>query len=409
MAVSKRFTLLAAVVLIFVFAATVYVTKAFITPLLLSFFLAFVLFPAYSRIRSLTGMKNLSAFLSILLVVFFFAFFLLTAINAIATEASGFLSSQKDITQSIDLNIVQKTEESFSTLHILLNEFVSESIALETIERLREIVEPFIEAPRSWIVSNMLPEIAGAAAYIASDFIGNLPILMSQFFVAIMLTFYLLTSGSNAVKKLLLVLPERDLMSHFINELNKIYNNLFNVYLLTSLITGLIAAIGFALFGVPYPFLWGLTTAIFALLPMIGPTIIFMPIAIYFLLVQNYFAAVGLLIYGLIFINTVPENVIRPKLASQGADIHPSITLLAFAAPVFVVGVLGFIVGPLLYGFILAAFRTRVYMLKEEGTIDDRDLAELSEEEKASPTSLTPAGLGSKVRAAVKWVKRGRL
>ena len=60
-------------------------------------------------------------------------------------------------------------------------------------------------------------------------------------------------------------------MNYFMGELNKIYNNLFNVYLLTSLITGLLAAIGFALFGVSYPFLWGLTTAIFALLPMIGP------------------------------------------------------------------------------------------------------------------------------------------
>ena len=148
---------------------------------------------------------------------------------------------------------------------------------------------------------------------------------------------------------------------------------------MTSLITGLLAAIGFVIFGVSYPLIWGLTTAIFALLPMIGPAIVFTPIAIYLLLIGNYVGGIGLLIYGLIVINTIPENVIRPKLASQGAKIHPSITLLAFAAPIFVVGVLGFIIGPLLYGFILAAFRTRIYMLKEEGTISEKDLAEISE------------------------------
>ena len=404
MPVSKRFNLLASVVLLIVLIATVYVTKAFIAPLLLSFFIAFVLFPVYSRISCLTGRKNLSAFLSLLLVVLFFMVFLLSAINAIATETSGLFSSQEDIVQSIDVYITQKTEESLETLHIVLNNFVSESTSERTIERVRDAVRPFIEAPRDWIVSNVLPQIASAATYIATGFISELPVLMSQFFVAIMITYYLLIGGSSAVKGFLLILPEREVMNYFVGELNRIYNNLFNVYLLTSLITGLLAAIGFALFGVSYPFLWGLTTAIFALLPMIGPPIVFVPICIYLLLMGNYLAGIGLLVYSLIFINTIPENVIRPKLASQGAKIHPSITLLAFAAPIFVVGVLGFIIGPLLYGFLLAAFRTRIYMLKEEGVIDEKELAALSEGESLPPGPRF-CDLGSKARSAMQRLK----
>ncbi len=396
---------MASAILLIVFIATVYVTKAFIAPLLISFFIAFVLFPVYSRILCLTGRKNLSALLSLLLVVLFFMTFLLSAINAIATETSGLFSSQENIVQSVDLYITQKTEESLETLHIVLNNFVSESASERTIERLRETVQPFIEAPRDWIVTNVLPQIASAATYVATSFISELPVLMSQFFVAIMITYYLLIGGSSAVKECLLVLPERDIMNYFMRELNRIYNNLFNVYLLTSLITGLLAAIGFALFGVSYPFLWGLTTAIFALLPMIGPPVVFLPICIYFLLAGNYVSGIGLFIYSLIFINTIPENVIRPKLASQGAQIHPSITLLAFAAPIFVVGVLGFIIGPLLYGFLLAAFRTRIYMLKEEGAIDEEELAEISEREKP-PTGPRFCDLGSKARSALERVKR---
>ena len=402
---SKKFNLLASAVLLIVFAATVYVTKAFIAPLLLSFFIDFVLFPVYSRIHCLTGRKNLSAFLSLLLVVLFFMVFLLSAFNAIATEASGLFSSQEDIVQSLDVYITQKTEESIDTLHVVLNKFVSESTANETIERLRDLVRPFIEAPRDRIVSNVLPQIASAATYVATSFFTELPVLMSQFFVAIMITYYLLIGGSSAVKEFLLVLPERDIMNYFVGELNRIYNNLFNVYLLTSLITGAFAAIGFALFGVSYPFLWGLATAIFALLPMIGPPIVFVPICIYFLVMGNYLAGIGLFIYSLIFINTIPENVIRPKLASQGAKIHPSITLLAFAAPIFVVGFLGFIIGPLLYGFLLAAFRTRVYMLKEEGAIDEKELAELSEGANLPPGPRF-CDMGSKARSAMLWLKR---
>ena len=47
---SNRVNLLASAVLLIVFISTVYVTKAFIAPLLLSFFFAFVLLPVYSRI-----------------------------------------------------------------------------------------------------------------------------------------------------------------------------------------------------------------------------------------------------------------------------------------------------------------------------------------------------------------------
>ena len=42
----------------------------------------------------------------------------------------------------------------------------------------------------------------------------------------------------------------------------------------------------------------------------------------------------------------------------QHGNIHPIITLLAFTAPLFVVGAIGIIVGPAAYGFILAIYRT---------------------------------------------------
>ncbi|HOG98193.1 MAG TPA: hypothetical protein PLV49_04775, partial [Methanothrix soehngenii] len=72
-----------------------------------------------------------------------------------------------------------------------------------------------------------------------------------------------------------------------------------------------------------------------------------------------------------------------------------------------VVGFLGFIIGPLLYGFLLAAFRTRIYMLKEEGAIDEKELAELSEGE-GLPPGPRFCGLGSKARSALEWLRRYR-
>jgi predicted PurR-regulated permease PerM len=41
----------------------------------------------------------------------------------------------------------------------------------------------------------------------------------------------------------------------------------------------------------------------------------------------------------------------------KNARIHPIVTVLAYTAPIFVVGVIGVVVGPTLYGFLLAAYR----------------------------------------------------
>ena len=107
-----------------------------------------------------------------------------------------------------------------------------------------------------------------------------------------------------------------------------------------------------------------LIIAVVALVPMVGPEMIFGPIALYYLLTQDNTTGLALLAFGVIFLTVIPNNFVLPRLASASASIHPLITLMAFTAPVFVIGLVGVIVGPAVYGFILAAYRTMVYFRK---------------------------------------------
>ena len=120
----------------------------------------------------------------------------------------------------------------------------------------------------------------------------------------------------------------------------------------------------FLVLGVPYPLLLGMIIAVVALVPMIGPEMIFGPIALYYLLTQDFARGLALLALGIIFLTIIPNNFILPRLASASASIHPLITLMAFTAPIFVIGLVGVIVGPAVFGFILAAYRTMVYFRK---------------------------------------------
>jgi len=361
---------MAAVSLVFAFVAILYVTKAFITTILLSTFFAYILIPIYSRLVKITGRKRLSSILSISLVFVIFIIFVLNVINALSVEASTLSLSQEQINQTTASYISQKTDDVFEIANGFVEEHVPEMAspyAKQLIEEVKVRASPILEAPANTLIPEVLPRLISVVSGIATGIATNLPILLAQVGVAILLTYYLLVDGGKAINNALFLMPERRIVHKFLKELNSIYNSLFNVYLITSLITGILAAIGFTLLEISYPLLWGMVTAVFAFIPLIGSTTIFAPMALYYLVMQDYTRGLALLAYGLIFLNLVPENLIRPRLALRGASIHPAITLLAFAAPLFVVGMKGIIIGPVLYGFVLAAYRTK-RSLQEEWT-----------------------------------------
>ncbi|HOO53982.1 MAG TPA: AI-2E family transporter [Methanothrix sp.] len=409
----NRFLWMSAAILAFAVVGVVYVTKDFITTILLSFFFAYVLHPVYSRLFGLTGKKRISALLSISIIFLIFLVFVLSVINALATEVSNLSLYQESINETASKFADQTAGSFFDWTRAFAEDRAPEAIIPyvgDLLDQAEEQIGSVLAAPASLLAPEVVPRVAKVVTGLADWIAKNLPILMAQFGVAILLTYYLLVDGVGSVEEFLRLMPERATVRRFLLELTSIYNSLFNVYLINSLLTGLIAAFGYLLIGVPYPFLWGMVTAVFALMPLIGTSAVYVPMALYYLVIQDYLRVAALLIFGTVFLNIIPENILRPALAKAGAAIHPAVTLLAFAAPIFVIGVMGVIVGPALYGFVLAAYRTRLHILEEEAgvvTIPPR-----GEKPSAKSSFLSIEGLrrlGLRARGFVSWLTRGRL
>jgi len=406
----NRFLWISAAILAFAGVGVVYVTKDFITTILLSFFFAYVLHPVHSRLVGLTGKKRISALLSISIIFLVFLVFVLSVVNALATEVSNLSLSQGSINETANRFADETAGSFFDWTRTFAEDRAPEVIAPyvgDLLDQADEQIESILAAPASLLVPEVVPRVARAVTGLADWIAKNLSILMAQFGVAILLTYYLLVDGVGSAEEFLRLMPERPTVRRFLLELTSIYNSLFNVYLINSLLTGLIAAFVYLLIGVPYPFLWGMVTALFALVPLIGTSGVYVPIALYYLLVQDYFRVAALLILGTVFLNLFPENILRPALAKAGAAIHPAVTLLAFAAPIFAIGVMGVIVGPALYGFVLAAYRTRLSMMEDEAGV----VAAGPGGQKTAPTGH-PGGLCRlcrRIRGLVSWLTRGRL
>jgi predicted PurR-regulated permease PerM len=116
-------------------------------------------------------------------------------------------------------------------------------------------------------------------------------------------------------------------------------------------IQGIIVGVGFFIFGVPN-FLFLTILAILAgIFPIVGTTLIWLPVMIFLFIAGNDFQAVGVAAFGIVaaFI----DNIVRPILVSKRARMHPLLILVGMIGGLFFFGILGFILGPLIIAYAL--------------------------------------------------------
>ena len=119
---------------------------------------------------------------------------------------------------------------------------------------------------------------------------------------------------------------------------------------------GLLASLGYYIFKVEEPLLWGIVTGIASVVPFVGTTLIWLPIALLEFAKGNTTNGWWLLLWGGVVIGSM-DNVIRFILQKYMADIHPLITVFGVIVGLNLFGFLGLIFGPLLFSLFLLLVR----------------------------------------------------
>lgn len=124
---------------------------------------------------------------------------------------------------------------------------------------------------------------------------------------------------------------------------------------------GLLMAIGFMIAGIPNAWFWGVVTMVFAILPVVGSGVIYVPAVASLVMVDRIGAAIFLAAWSFIVVANV-DNFIRPIVYRKYAQIHPLVTLIGAIAGVSYFGLLGLLLGPLA----LSYFFELLEMYREE-------------------------------------------
>jgi predicted PurR-regulated permease PerM len=166
-------------------------------------------------------------------------------------------------------------------------------------------------------------------------------------FISLVALFYLLRDGKRFKKTIMEASPLADKYDEQImDKIERAVNSVIRGSLFTSLIKGVLATIGFMIFGIDHALLWGTLTAIVSLLPGIGAGITIIPAVVYLLVVDKIGAAIGLGVWGVIVIGLV-DNILMPIIVGQGFRVHPLFVMLSVIGGIMFFGPVGLFLGPL--------------------------------------------------------------
>ena len=191
------------------------------------------------------------------------------------------------------------------------------------------------------------------SAAIIPQILNSSAVLISNFTIMFFMLYFLLKNGRQAERFLNRFIPLKEENVYLLsNETkNMVKANAIGIPVL-AIIQGIIATIGYWIFGVQDFGLWGFLTGVFSMIPIVGTAIIWAPLTAYLFSVDETGHAIGLLIYALVLITNI-DYVARLTLLKKFMDVHPLITVFGVIIGIGLFGFWGVIFGPLLISYLI--------------------------------------------------------
>jgi len=318
-------------------------------PILAAFTMAVVCYPLHRRVGRLfkkNPRPTLHAILSILIVVVFM-------ISPMIFVVSSTISEARAMAPEIKLRLQTKTYQARSWW--TLRQDWRDRLPAPIVERLDESTEA-IEGRLQRAAEGVLQFLVGSATDLAKDALA----FLFNLFLFLLILFFLFRDGEAMFRYLSDHLPLNATVKARLEQ--KIEDTVIGVVrgsVVVGLMQGLFAMIGFAMVGTRASVLLGCLTAIASLIPAIGTAIIWVPVCIYYFVSGALGKGLFLLIWGIAL--GFVDNIARPIVVGQKAQMSFLWLSLALMGGLSVFGFKGLLLGPLIFALLpifLEFFRT---------------------------------------------------
>lgn len=203
-----------------------------------------------------------------------------------------------------------------------------------------------------------------ASAVQTSQFVATRALSIGQntahmvigFGIMLYLLFFLLRDGPQLSRRLRLAVPLSDEhKQHLIKKFTTVVRATVKGNIAVAVVQGVLGGIAFAFLGIQGALLWGAVMAFLSLLPAIGAALIWLPVAIYFLLTGEVAKGCILIAFGVVVIGLV-DNFLRPILVGKDTQMPDYVVLISTLGGMALFGLNGFVIGPLVAALFIAAW-----------------------------------------------------
>jgi len=200
----------------------------------------------------------------------------------------------------------------------------------------------------------------GASGYllaVTTNTARNLGELLFTLAVALFMLFFIYRDGETVVSDAIVrFATNQDKARRYFAEIRSTITAVTVGTIFTCLVQGVTAGIGYYVAGVPAPVLCGALTALAALVPVVGTGIVWVPIAALIAINGAYLKAGLLALWCLVFVG-LADNAIRPLAIGAKSNIPVPAIVLGAICGVFALGILGLILGPVIFAICITVWR----------------------------------------------------
>ncbi len=346
-----------------VLAALTYGFFVVMRPFLVIIFLAAVfssvLYPTFTRLSSRLGGRTVAAGVIMVVLVFVVVSVPVTIIAMLVyseavTGSAAVMARAPELAGRLgDLRLLAWAQEL-----PFLGDYLR---GLEPIE-LSDVVREAFRTSTALVLSATQQSFVSAGAAVAG------------FLLSLLLMFFFFQSGSRLVATVysIIPMPNRELRE-IADETRKTTAATLTATLLIGLMEGIYGAILFLVFGLPSPVIWGIIIMVLSMIPLIGTNLVLVPAGIILIVSGRVVAGVLMIVLGLGGV-AVTQNVVRPKLLGDRSGLHPALALLSTIGGIMWLGVIGFLIGPLVASLFIVIWRQ--FAIRYQRELAERDAGE---------------------------------
>jgi predicted PurR-regulated permease PerM len=166
--------------------------------------------------------------------------------------------------------------------------------------------------------------------------------------IAFVVLFFLFRDGEKGLAQVSAALPMSDARAAELRSRisSTVVANFYGIFAVGGT-QGALTALGFWALGLESPILWGLVTAVFSLVPIIGAAGVWAPAGIILLLTGHMWKGLALLAWGAGVVS-LSDNIVRPLIISERVKLHPLGVFFSLLGGIQVFGVIGLFIGPVI-------------------------------------------------------------